>query len=98
MANARIGKSSQCGKDVRRQSANEPRLQQEGSETIKAVTMAGTSTPVDRRRAIAEYAYLLSERRGFAPGYELDDWLAAEKEVDRFMIHGTQSMEESAAS
>lgn len=34
------------------------------------------------RRDVAELAYLLSERRGFAPGHELEDWLAAEREID----------------
>jgi len=33
-----------------------------------------------RRRRIAERAYRRAERRGFAPGQELDDWLAAEAE------------------
>ena len=34
---------------------------------------------------IAEAAYYLAERRGFEPGFELDDWLAAEAEVlDRY--------------
>jgi hypothetical protein len=32
----------------------------------------------NRRRAIERTAYLLAERRGFAPGHELEDWLAAE--------------------
>ncbi len=31
---------------------------------------------------IAEAAYLRAERRGFAPGHEHEDWLAAEAEVD----------------
>ena len=30
---------------------------------------------------IAERAYYKAERRGFTPGHELDDWLAAEREV-----------------
>jgi hypothetical protein len=30
---------------------------------------------------IAENAYYRAERRGFLPGAELDDWLAAEQEV-----------------
>jgi len=30
---------------------------------------------------IAERAYYLAEKRGFAPGHELEDWLAAEREV-----------------
>ncbi len=35
-----------------------------------------------REARIAEAAYWRAERRGFAPGHELDDWLGAEKEVD----------------
>ncbi len=34
-----------------------------------------------RHAAVAREAYFRAERRGFAPGYELDDWLAAEAEV-----------------
>jgi hypothetical protein len=34
---------------------------------------------------IAEAAYLRAERRGFAPGHEEADWLAAEIEVDRLL-------------
>jgi hypothetical protein len=30
---------------------------------------------------VAERAYYKAERRGFAPGHELEDWLAAEREV-----------------
>jgi hypothetical protein len=33
-----------------------------------------------RRRRIAERAYRRAAERGFAPGRELDDWLAAEAE------------------
>jgi hypothetical protein len=35
-----------------------------------------------RAARIAEAAYWRAERRGFTAGQELDDWLAAEKEVD----------------
>ena len=31
---------------------------------------------------IAELAYFKAEKRGFAPGHEEEDWLAAEAEVD----------------
>lgn len=34
-----------------------------------------------RRTMIAEAAYFRAERRGFAPGHELDDWLQAEAEL-----------------
>ena len=36
-----------------------------------------------REARIAEAAYWRAERRGFGSGQELDDWLAAEKEVDQ---------------
>jgi len=37
----------------------------------------------DREARIAEAAYWRAERRGFSPGQELDDWLEAEREIDR---------------
>jgi hypothetical protein len=36
-----------------------------------------------REARIAEAAYWRAERRGFGAGQELDDWLAAEREVDQ---------------
>jgi hypothetical protein len=30
---------------------------------------------------IAERAYFRAEKRGFVPGHELEDWLAAEREI-----------------
>ncbi len=44
-----------------------------------------------RRALIAESAYLRAERRGFAPGYEVEDWLAAEAEVDELLRAGGPS-------
>jgi hypothetical protein len=34
-----------------------------------------------RYRLIEEAAYFRAERRGFAAGHELDDWLEAEREI-----------------
>jgi Protein of unknown function (DUF2934) len=42
-------------------------------------------TPEARRQLIAETAYLRAEGRGFAPGQETEDWLAAEAEVDALL-------------
>ncbi len=36
---------------------------------------------VARRDEVRREAYLLAERRGFAPGGEVDDWLEAERLV-----------------
>jgi ribose 1,5-bisphosphokinase PhnN len=35
-----------------------------------------------RSALIAEAAFFRAEKRGFAPGNEVEDWLAAESEVD----------------
>ena len=36
----------------------------------------------DRDAKIAEMAYYKAESRGFEPGYELEDWFAAEQEFE----------------
>jgi hypothetical protein len=40
-----------------------------------------TLVPINVEDEIRCLAYLFSERRGFEPGHETDDWLAAEREV-----------------
>lgn len=35
-----------------------------------------------RECMIREAAYFKAQQRGFAPGRELEDWLAAEREID----------------
>jgi hypothetical protein len=35
-----------------------------------------------RREMIAAEAYRIAEQRGFAPGHEFDDWIAAESLID----------------
>ena len=41
---------------------------------------------ISRRRMIEEAAYYRAERRGFEPGYELEDWLAAESELTQHSL------------
>ena len=48
-------------------------------------------TADDRQQLIAEAAYLRAERRGFAPGGEVEDWLAAEAEVDALLAAGDRT-------
>lgn len=44
--------------------------------------------PERRRALIAEAAYFRAQRRGFAPGFETEDWLSAESEVDTALTAG----------
>ena len=45
----------------------------------------------DRYERIAEAAYLRAEQRGFEPGHEIEDWLAAEKEIDALLASDDRS-------
>jgi len=44
-----------------------------------------------RAALIAEAAFFRAERRGFAPGHEVEDWLAAESEVDDKLLRSAES-------
>ncbi|HEY6767241.1 MAG TPA: DUF2934 domain-containing protein [Candidatus Sulfotelmatobacter sp.] len=56
-------------------------------ETLRLEVMKNDSrasvVPINLEDEIRRRAYELSERRGFIPGYEAEDWLAAEHEVLR---------------
>jgi len=62
-------------------------------QSVPRPKVPGKSQPVhekarageDRYRMIAEAAYRRAEQRGFVPGSELQDWLAAEIEVDELL-------------
>jgi DnaJ-domain-containing protein 1 len=41
-----------------------------------------------REEMIREAAYRLAKQRGFEPGHELEDWLAAERQIDYWMVSG----------
>lgn len=52
----------------------------------------GAVASVERyRMMITEAAYFCAEKRGFAPGHELEDWLTAEAEM------GTQRLAQFAS-
>ncbi|MFL6548244.1 MAG: DUF2934 domain-containing protein [Povalibacter sp.] len=53
------------------------------SEPMPEVRLLGALHPLaGREERIAINAYWRAAQREFAPGYELDDWLAAEREID----------------
>lgn len=45
-------------------------------------TASAKIVPEQRRQLIAQAAYFIAERRGFAPGNEIEDWLQAEAEIE----------------
>ncbi|GAC1457415.1 MAG: hypothetical protein PVS2B3_12290 [Steroidobacteraceae bacterium] len=74
-----------------RRTADTPAARPAARRTATRKSGAGGSRAVSaesRRTMIAERAYLRAERRGFAPGREAEDWLAAEAEIDLLLRAG----------
>jgi len=67
------GNGSPAKKTVRKKITAKP-------EIVKTDTRANL-VPINLDDEIRRLAYLLSERRGFEPGHETDDWFTAEREV-----------------
>jgi hypothetical protein len=67
--------------------------QKSGATEPPVLAPARRVTTEARRALIAERAYLRAERRGFVPGHETEDWLAAEVEIDLLLkaSHGGSS-------
>jgi Protein of unknown function (DUF2934) len=72
--------ASQTGSPEPKKSMRQPAI-------VKGEARA-TVVPINLDEEIRCLAYLFSERRGFEPGHENDDWLAAEHEVlQRYRQH-----------
>lgn len=71
----------------------------------RSATRAGTSqdspgqeiSPDERRRMIEQAAYLRAEHRGFNGGDPMEDWLVAEREINRMLPSPQQQKQELAA-
>ncbi len=57
-----------------------PRRTSKRPEIVKTEPRANV-VPINLEDEIRRLAYLYSERRGFEPGHEAEDWLTAEREV-----------------
>lgn len=68
----------------KKKTARKPSLKKQSQETTAIVI-----SEFDRQKMIAEAAYYRAEQRGFAAGDPLEDWLAAETEVDSILSQQT---------
>jgi hypothetical protein len=59
-----------------------------GTQGVVTATAVPAVSADERRALIARAAYLRGQSRGFPPGGEAEDWLAAEKEVDALLSVG----------
>lgn len=66
---------------TRSEPMNKPKVR-EPSRKLRSSGQYDPGSDRPRERMIAEAAYFYAERRGFAPGNEMDDWLRAEADVE----------------
>lgn len=67
-----------AGGDSRREPANPT----SGGASVAEARASGGPDAQARQQVIGTAAYLRAERRGFVPGFELEDWAQAEAEID----------------
>lgn len=58
---------------------------------------AADITPKERNKLIAEAAYYRAEQHGFNPERQMEDWLAAEAEVDTMLQNITHQVDTEQA-
>jgi hypothetical protein len=64
------------------QRPDSPESKSDASASGPGVAPPGITLPPEVAERIAQRAYEIAQRRGFAPGHELDDWLQAEREIE----------------
>jgi hypothetical protein len=74
-------------KDASSPAAAKAPVRRKASTTPTAVVPAAVAArpaldPELRARMVETAAYFRAERRGFTPGYDVEDWLAAEAEIE----------------
>lgn len=58
------------------------------AKTAAKKSAAPALSPEQRRCYVEVAAYYMAERRGFNGGSEMEDWVAAEAEIDRLLREG----------
>ncbi|MDP1635355.1 MAG: DUF2934 domain-containing protein [Gallionellaceae bacterium] len=69
--------------------APKPATKAVNAKPVSARAKKPVAVPLEKRKHYIEMAaYYIAERRGFAPGDLLDDWVKAEAEIDRLLAEG----------
>ncbi len=75
---------------VKKGAATAPATSGAGKSTPPGETTASSAvSPEERNRMVAEAAYYIAEHRGFAESSPLEDWCAAEAQIDAMVSRRT---------
>ena len=87
--NQAAGKKAAKKKTAKKQPAGKKATKKKSTSkktTAKKQSLSGLDVSAEERwKMIAVAAYHRAEKRGFAGGHELEDWTAAEKEIDKLL-------------
>ena len=78
---ARKPRATAAPKPAARKAAAPRKATVRKSAGARSRVAAAAPSAAEREELVRTAAYFRAERRGFAPGYEWEDWLAAEAEV-----------------
>jgi hypothetical protein len=78
-------KSSQSAKHARHK-RSATRSESASTESDQSPASGFSIAEAARQKMVAEAAFYRAQKRGFAPGRELDDWLAAEAEISAYFL------------
>jgi len=59
------------------------------SQLLEPLRVTAELSDADRRAMIAEAAYFRTLVRDFVPGHQLEDWIAAEAQIDAPITQGS---------
>ena len=59
------------------------RTRRQAADIAQLAAAEAEARAADHQAKVALAAYFIAEKRGFEPGHELEDWLAAEAEIER---------------
>lgn len=82
-----MGKKHVDSTDIRRKMKTAAtHYQHEGAAKSEEAWSAKSVSAETRQKMIAEAAYYIAERRGFAGNESYDDWVKAEAEIDAMLL------------
>lgn len=87
-ASSRLRSDSAASNQERRLGAPQSSTPSAPSAHERLAPVLEGRAPIDaeaREEMIREAAYFRAERRGFESGHEIEDWLAAEREFERWL-------------
>jgi hypothetical protein len=67
------------------------------ADVAQPAAMEAEARAADHEVKVALAAYFIAEKRGFGPGHELEDWLAAEAQIARAELSVLRSIQLSSS-